>query len=141
MERQARSDDIDDFCALLVRSNLATEEQMAVLARRFRDEFLSATSLPKIITSFCTFLVGTGILTTWQCEKLRNGKWKGFFDLKNFTILDDLGGDADLWYFLARDDVDGGIVRLAVTPRNKCKGNEVEFRVVQRFVSPSNDIN
>jgi hypothetical protein len=52
-------------------------------------------------------------------------------------ILDDLGGDADFWYFLARDHADGAIVRLAVTPPSKCKGNEVEFRVVQRFVSPS----
>ena len=121
-----RHDPIDQFVELLIRSGLKTQEQATELTNQFQ------TSLPSIkksadIAAFCTFLVANDLLTAWQCEKLRSGRFKGFF-LDEFVLLDRLPNDANFGYYLARDTTDGRLVRLTVTPVNRTKGRGIEYR-------------
>jgi hypothetical protein len=122
----------EEFLRLLIRSELATEEESAALLAEFREEYLKSTWLPDTITAFCSYLVGAGHLTTWQCAKLRQGQWKGFY-LGGFELLDLLSIDKEFSYFLARDIRDDAIVRLAITPPARAKGHRIEYRVVERF--------
>ena len=128
MERR-RADSIEGFLELLERSGLSTRNEARRLFEEFRER-VSDTHMPDI-TAFCTFLVATETLTTWQCEKLRNGQWKGFV-LDDFVLLDKLGSDADFGYYLGRD-ADGSFVRLKVTPPDRWTGPNVEYCVDQRF--------
>ena len=78
MERH-RADSIEEFLDILVRSGLATEHQAKSLATQFREVYLKSSGIPDCITALCSFLVTSGVLTTYQCWKLRNGQWKGFY--------------------------------------------------------------
>jgi hypothetical protein len=127
-----RTFSIDELVGILVRSGLATEQEAAEYLRRYRDEYLKTTRMPDTITAFCRFLVANDILTTWQCWKLRNGQWKGFY-LDDFVIIDFQGKNHEFSYYLARDTRDDAIVVLEITPMNRAKGPETEYRVHHHF--------
>jgi hypothetical protein len=128
-----RADTIDKLRINLVRSRLLTEQQATNVVAQFRDS-LAATSLPETITAFCSCLVAAGHITTWQCEKLRKGQWKGFYDLAGFVLLDNLGNDDSTFgYYLARDTTSGELVCLKVTPPNRAKRSAIEYCVHHKF--------
>lgn len=132
MDPRPYVDDIDGFNAYLARSRLVDPEQLHVLMKAYRSEFLPSANLPNTITSLCSFLVGRGVLTTWQCGKLRRGQYKSFF-LDQFKLMDTLGHDDDFGYYLALDTQTGGFVKLAITPAAKMKGTAIEYRLRERF--------
>ncbi len=125
-DRRVKS--IDQFLVLLAQSKLADERQIECLKRRFREEYLPASDLPNTVTTFCTFVVGQGVLTPWQCEKLRNGQWKGFF-LDSYALLDELGHDHRHNYYLGRDVQSGRFIRIIVTQPRHAKSAQIEYRV------------
>jgi hypothetical protein len=133
VDRAPKADSVEDFTRLLVRSGLVSEDRVAVLVDEFHNQFLPTSKLANTITAFCSFAVGNGEITSWQCEKLRKGQWKGFFDLEGFVMLDNFEPDSEYAHFLARDLKTGGIVRVAVTPPSKWKDGRVEFRVDHRY--------
>ncbi|HEX2475621.1 MAG TPA: hypothetical protein VHK01_12800 [Lacipirellulaceae bacterium] len=123
----------EEFLRLLIRSELATKEESAALLAEFREVYLKSTWLPDSITAFCSYLVGAGHLTTWQCAKLRQGQWKGFY-LGGFELLDLVSIDEEKFsHYLARNTGDDAIVRLAITPPARANGHDIEYRVVERF--------
>ena len=126
-----RIDRVEDLLADLVRSGLATDQQASGLINNYREVFLASSKLPDTLAAFCTFLVASQIVTTWQCEKLRHGKWRGFF-LDDFVLLDSLGPDNEVSYYLARNSTNGEVVSLAITPPSPTI-SEIEYRVVRRF--------
>jgi hypothetical protein len=77
---------------------------------------------------FCDFLVSTNRITAWQCGKLRQGKWKGFY-LDNYVLLEWSRKDLDFAYYKARDIRDGNVVQLTITPMNRVKGPNIEYKV------------
>ncbi len=113
-DRRVKS--IDQFLVLLAQSKLADETQIDALKRQFRNEYLPASDLPDTVTTFCTFVVGQGVLTPWQCEKLRNGQWKGFF-LDTYALLDSIGDDHRNNYYLGHDMQSGRFIRNPGTPK------------------------
>ena len=127
-----RTDSIEVLVGDLVRSGLATDQQASDLVSVYSEVFLASSQLPDTLTAFCTFLVASETVTTWQCEQLRNGKWKGFL-LDNFVLLDSLGPDSEFGYFLARNKTDGEVVSLAITPLNRTSSSKIEYRVDRRF--------
>lgn len=133
MDRDIRVRDIEHLAALLARSQLSSEDCTTQLISQYHNERFWQSTFGEPVTSFCAFLVGTGVVTTWQCEKLRNGQWKGFFDFEGYVVLDDLGSQNDFWYFLARSTSEQTIVRLAAKPRGEWQSNKPEFRVDHVF--------
>jgi hypothetical protein len=61
--------------------------------------------------------MATQVLTDWQCNKLRQGKWKGFW-LDNFCLLTDLDKNDMERTYLAQEWPSGRRVHLVVTPPN-----------------------
>ena len=89
----------------------------AELAARFLGGELAAgfwkiEPSPDALSAFSAHLVSIG-LTQWQCDKLRIGKWKGFF-LDDYELIDFAGTEDDRRIYLARRSRPGPIVRLAV---------------------------
>lgn len=125
-------DDVEEFLALFVRSGLTNREQCDQLLASYRSEYLPAATLPDTITCLCSFLISRDALTTWQCEKLRNGQYKGFF-IDHFKLLDRLSYKGDFGYYLALDMQEGVYVKLAVTPTARKKGADIEYRVEERL--------
>src|SRR5262245_13372623 len=115
---------IDRFVELVVRSGLATQVQVKELIDQFQASQPS-TEKSADIEAVGKYLVARECLTEWQCEKLRQGKFKGFY-LHNYLFLDHLGKDANFAYYKARDTRDGKLVRLTVTPLNRSKGPGIE---------------
>jgi hypothetical protein len=118
---------IDELSALLTASQLASQEEVASLKERFGSGD-TRFDLPDTVTGFCAFLVAEGVLSPWQCEKLRNGQWKGFF-LDAYELLDHLGHDDHHNYYLARDAKRARFVRVIVTHSVYAKGNQFEYRI------------
>jgi hypothetical protein len=105
---------IGQFVALLTNSGLIRQPEAQTIATAFQD---GCRELCKEATveSFCDFLVETGRLTKWQCNKLHMGKWKGFY-LDDYLFLEQIGKGADYSSYKARDTRNGRIVCLVVTP-------------------------
>jgi hypothetical protein len=118
-------DTIDRFVELVVRSGLATQEQVTELTKQFEksQRFIKNSA---DIAAFSTFLVANELITAWQSEKLREGKFKGFF-LDEFVLLNRFPHDENFGYYLARDVRDGKLMRLTVTPPNRTPGR-IEYR-------------
>lgn len=60
-------------------------------------------------------LAAQDTLTEWQCEKLRQGKFKGFF-LDGYCLLRQLGKTENLCIYLGREVSTGKLVELDITP-------------------------
>jgi hypothetical protein len=119
---------IKKFVTLLAKSRLLAEPEAQQIATVFQQE-CQRIRTPASLDAFCSFLIATDRLTQWQIDKLRIGKWKGFY-LDNFVILDVLGPDLQFGpYYRARNISDGEIVRLEVMPYNSKPGPGIKYRV------------
>ena len=64
------------------------------------------------------YLVNQNLLTEWQCEKLADGKFKGYF-LGKYKLLGHLGTGGMSSVFLAEDTISGRLRAIKVLPRKK----------------------
>lgn len=119
---------LDQFLALLLASELMTLEE---LGREFKEfSRVSRTSAESNdIEAFSHHLVSRGLLTEWQCGKLREKKYKGFF-LGCCKLLRWLKTDDQRAYYLAKDLEHKCFVRLAVTPAKDSVSGQVEYEVI-----------
>jgi hypothetical protein len=117
--------DIEEFTTLLVRSGLSGEPETRDLIAGHESQ-CREYGTPETAESFCDFLVATNLFTRWQCEKLLNGKWKGFY-LDNYLILDRDAKDSERTYYKARDTRTGKLVRMSVRPTETYPG--IEYQV------------
>ena len=121
-------DDVEEFWRLLAGSCLVKQEALTILYKSYRDEYLRAIRQPDTVDSVCGFLLIASRLTSWQCEKLRCGQWKGFF-LDQYVLVDLIGETEMHRYYLARH-IDGrNYVRIAVTRPPYQSGEGIEYRV------------
>lgn len=105
---------LEDFLRLLRGSQLLDDAVVELALDGFRG-----TNVVNGPTddgrAFASYLVVHGYLTCWQCRKLRDGRFKGFF-LDNYELRDHLEvGDTNS-RFVAEDTRTGKTVILAVTP-------------------------
>jgi hypothetical protein len=70
------------------RSSLASPSQLIDACQGFSITRDDSSALDEL----CQHLIEKGLLTDWQCEKLRKGKWKGFF-LDGYCLLGKTGED------------------------------------------------
>jgi hypothetical protein len=117
-----------DFLVLLRRSGLLDKAGIRKARKLYRLDAVGESELDKL----CSHLVANGILTEWQCGKLRKGRWKGFF-LDNYMIMDHIGKDENRAYYLAEDSETGRLVSMAVTPPNRVQGpdGKVHYSVTE----------
>jgi hypothetical protein len=105
---------IDEFATLLINSRIIGEHEVRKLVDAFREGCRVWGQEVSVVT-FCDFLIETDRLTEWQCNKLRMGKWKGFY-LDSYLLLGQVGKGPDFSSYAARDTRDGKLVCLVVTP-------------------------
>lgn len=99
----------DEFVDVVRRSGIVDEERLS--------RFLSGASVPEgEMTALAEALIREGLLTPWQCERLLDGKWKGFF-LGKYKILHPLGAGAMGSVFLAEHKVMRHRVAIKVLAR------------------------
>lgn len=106
---------LDSFLAVLKRSNLLTEGQVASALEKFRAAN-PATSVEA--KPFAEFLVRHKVLTVWQAEKVLQGKHKGFF-LGRYRLLSLLGKGGMSSVYLAEHTVMKRRCALKVLPAKR----------------------
>lgn len=101
----------DTFVASLVASQLVDQKRAASLSEEFRQSGSSNLT----ITGFCDFLISKGVVTYWQCMKLRNDQYKGFF-CGEYVIIDYLSSNNVSSLYVARHVKTGEVVVLVFDP-------------------------
>lgn len=129
--------EVDRFMELAVRSGLLAGDQARSLLEQFRSTPPEELPFGATITSLMVFLVATGNLTPWQCDKLRHGKHKGFF-LDKFKLIDWQRTNDEESLYIAQDTNTGKIWELAITPRSQTNSEDIVYRVV-RQIDPARD--
>ena len=77
---------------VLRQSQLCAEQQIVELAREFESDSGGGIAKADLITNFCRFLIDKNVVTAWQCDKLKAGKYKGFY-LDDYVLLEQVGKD------------------------------------------------
>lgn len=106
---------LDSFLAVLKRSNLLNEGQVATALETFRAANPAAGVDAK---PFAEFLVRNKVLTVWQAEKVLQGKHKGFF-LGRYRLLSLLGKGGMSSVYLAEHTVMKRRCALKVLPAKR----------------------
>jgi eukaryotic-like serine/threonine-protein kinase len=102
---------MDKFLGYCSLSGLLDFERVAEAYQAFHNERPAHST----VEDFCDFLVRQQILTTWQCDKLRNGRWKGFF-LDHFKLLEFVSVGETTSKYVAEDLRTNRRVVLVITP-------------------------
>ena len=116
---------IKKFVKLLTLSKILSEQQIVELLSRFEEERKEIRNQDDVTDQFCRFLISTKSVTEWQCNKLKEGKWKGCY-LDDYLRLEPIGKDKTT--YKARDTRDGSFVVLVIKPVN-LTGGKLEYRV------------
>jgi len=107
---------VDTFLDLVRRSGLIDEDQLqrllAQLSERAEGHPLDDPD------ALAEQLVQDGLLTRWQCQKLREGRYKGFF-LGKYKLLDHLGTGGMSSVFLAEHVLMQRRVAIKVLPKSR----------------------
>jgi hypothetical protein len=134
MSEPARDDrQFDKFLQLTVRARLIAPAKLETLLKRYREEFLPKKKIPDTLALFSSFLVSAGVLTVWQCQKLREGRWKGFF-LDDYFLLDRMSYSDDATHYLARCTKGGAFVELRVFPPSDPSQRKVNYEIVREIL-------
>jgi hypothetical protein len=99
-----------NLAALIVDSKLLEQTRVRQLLEAFEMDWSNASA-----AVFASFLVSRDIVTPWQCEKLCNGQWRGFF-LDHYRIDARIASDANYSYYAATDTGTPKRVILTVFP-------------------------
>ena len=131
--------DVSTFSELLLASGLLNTSVLRSLTNDFHGQVASGKQIDTSLTTFTSYLVASGFLTCWQCAKLREGRYKGFF-LDDYKLLDCLGPDDKVTRFLALHGFNGQRVVLAVTPRAIAAGPNGESQYTVENYDPGRDL-
>jgi len=114
----------DKFLAILLRSGLLDETGIQEATERFRSCLTGNNKLDQL----CSYMVANSSITQWQCDKLREGKFKGFF-LDNFKIIGHICIDKSTSTYLAEDIESGTKVGLRVGV--PVRGQAIQYEIVE----------
>ena len=105
---------VDDFLNLVRRSGLVERDQLNRVLRRLKEE---AAGKPIKDTDFVAErMVEALLLTSWQCDRLLEGRYRGFF-LKKYKLLDHLGTGGMSSVYLAEHTLMRRRVAIKVLPK------------------------
>ena len=103
----------DEFVALALKSGLVAEDDVVPLLKDLDQEAEDGMPFSATLSAFCTRVIALGLLTCWQCEKLRRGQYKSFL-IGDYRILDRLLTDDQASRYLAREQASGELVEIDV---------------------------
>lgn len=107
---------VDTFLDLVRRSGLVDADRLkAALADIRREELREASDETDFLAGQ---LVESGLLTRWQCDKLLEGRHKGFF-LGRYKLLDHLGTGGMSSVYLAEHVLMQRRVAIKVLPKSR----------------------
>lgn len=104
------SQEVQAFWERVAKSGLLDEDQL----RKAYTEVRSNRTTEATLDDVCALLVSTDALTNWQCDKLRSGRWKGFFQ-EGHCVLCHVGKDDTSSTYLCREIESGKRVAMVVT--------------------------
>jgi serine/threonine protein kinase len=106
---------VETFLDLVRRCGLVEKDQL----QRVLAEMQAAPGKPPSNADMiASKLVSAGLLTRWQCDRLLEGKHKGFF-LKKYKLLDHLGTGGMSSVFLGEHVLMQRRVAIKVLPKNR----------------------
>lgn len=107
---------LDNFLDLVRRSQLVERDQLNRFLQALKED--SADAEPSDTAAVAARLVEEGLLTQWQCDKLLEGRHRGFF-LKNYKLLNHLGSGGMSSVYLAEHVLMQRRVAIKVLPKNR----------------------
>jgi eukaryotic-like serine/threonine-protein kinase len=118
------STEIDKFLALVLASRLINIKGLKEACKELGHKDGAQWSVDEL-APLCERLVSSNRLTLWQCKKLLNGQYKGFF-VDDYKLLDYIGSEETDKIYHAEDRITKHRVRLRITPPvfvpgEKCK--------------------
>lgn len=108
--------DSQRFIELIGKSKLVQETVLEEAVQELRAS--NEGELPAEIDVLQKYFVEKDLLTSWHCEKLRNGKYKGFF-LSKYRLLKHLGTGGMSSVYLAEHTLMNRKVAIKVLPRRR----------------------
>lgn len=108
--------DSSRFIELISKSKLVNPSALERAVEELRASHEG--QLPVDLDTLQKYFVEKGLLTTWHCEKLRNGKYKGFF-LSKYRLLKHLGTGGMSSVYLAEHILMNRKVAIKVLPRRR----------------------
>jgi serine/threonine-protein kinase len=110
--------EVDAFLDLVRRSRLVEPDQLDRLLTQLRQQDAEKTASD--LDWLCERLLESRLLTRWQCENLRKGRYKGFF-LKKYKLLDQIGAGGMSTVYLAEHLLMRRQVAIKVLPKQRLK--------------------
>ena len=104
------------FIELIAKSKLVSEPVLDQAVDRLRTQYEG--EIPADLDQLQAFFVEQNLLTDWHCEKLRIGKYKGFF-LSKYRLLKHLGTGGMSSVYLGEHTVMNRKVAIKVLPRRR----------------------
>jgi hypothetical protein len=118
---------MDDFLRALRSSGLISENTLTPLLDHFQNSDVVSGRFSVVL--FAALLVEKGELTCWQCARLCEGRFKGFF-CDEYKIMDHVCHDQECSYYLAEALDTGRRVVLAFHPD---KTGVMKYEVLKHF--------
>jgi len=107
---------VDTFLDLVRRSALIEPDQLNAALRELKAQ--TDGRLPTDVDVVAEKLIDAELLTRWQCERLMEGRHKGFF-LKKYKLLDHLGSGGMSTVYLAEHVLMQRRVAIKILPKNR----------------------
>lgn len=114
MSSEPWTTDVDRLLAHALASNLVSQRDLQQAYARWHSAARGFRA-DKTAAAFGDYLVEHQLLTRWQCDRLRAGKYRGFF-LDNYKVVEYLRKEGTDDKYLATDLDNGERVVLAVAP-------------------------
>ncbi|PHS01814.1 MAG: serine/threonine protein kinase [Blastopirellula sp.] len=108
----------EKFLDLVVRSKLLSEDQVQQAEQALRQQYDG--QLPMNLQLVVDYFVQQQLITSWHCEKLTAGKYRGFF-LAKYKLLKLLGTGGMSSVYLAEHTVMQRKVAIKVLPPKRVK--------------------
>ncbi|MBN1912472.1 MAG: hypothetical protein JW818_22310 [Pirellulales bacterium] len=112
MDAAHRPRTLSGFCNVLAASGLLDEQQIESTFRDFQSTQGDGESTAAI-HAFTSYLIDRGHLTRWQCRKLLDGRFKGFF-MDGYVLRDYVDSNDTCNRYLAVEITTGQSKVLAV---------------------------
>ena len=119
------------FVGLAHASGLVAKEELQRACNDFESVAGPSGTDPGSVEAFCEFLVAREIFTPWQCEKLKEGRYKGFFVAchTRYRILSWVRTEEEYTVYLVEDTQTKAHLHMRVTPPSRLPGDTGKFQI------------
>jgi serine/threonine protein kinase len=107
---------VKSFLELVQKSKLVDDDQLKASLHEYRNEHDG--HLPRDVRVVADYLIDAGLITRWHCDKLFDGKYKGFF-LGKYKLLGHLGTGGMSSVYLAEHTLMQRKRAIKVLPRHR----------------------